>query len=133
MQLPGQRSAGSAGSLLLHLQLPAPRRQSHRRTGPVNFLWAHQAEGARPAGTLRTLEAEITLPQSEVPGFLMQNSTLELFFFTRMLYSCLVDADFLDTESFMDGRSREHNETCMEQLWNKLQSYVSGWFPPKGN
>ena len=63
----------------------------------------------------------------------MQNSTLELFFFTRMLYSCLVDADFLDTESFMAGRSREHNETCMEQLWNKLQSYVSGWFPPKGN
>ncbi len=58
----------------------------------------------------------------------MQNSTLELFFFTRMLYSCLVDADFLDTESFMDGHSREHNETCMEQLWNKLQSYVSGWF-----
>lgn len=75
---------------------------------------------------------EITLPQPEVPGFLMQNSSLELFFFTRMLYSCLVDADFLDTEAFMDGRSREHNETCMEQLWNKLQSYISGWFPPKG-
>lgn len=49
-----------------------------------------------------------------------------------MLYSCLVDADFLDTEAFMDGRGREHNETSMEQLWDRLQSYISGWFPPKG-
>lgn len=27
--------------------------------------------------------------------------------FSRMLYSCLVDADFLDTESFMDAKSFE--------------------------
>ena len=55
-----------------------------------------------------------------------------MVFFTRMLYSCLVDADFLDTEAFMDGRDRVRNETSMEQLWDKLQSYISGWFPPKG-
>lgn len=29
---------------------------------------------------------------------------LTVAFYTRMLYSCLVDADFLDTESFMDGQ-----------------------------
>lgn len=29
---------------------------------------------------------------------------LTLAFFTRMLYSCLVDADFIDTETFMDGK-----------------------------
>lgn len=30
---------------------------------------------------------------------------LSLAFFTRMLYSCLVDADFIDTETFMDGKA----------------------------
>lgn len=52
--------------------------------------------------------------------------------FTRMLYSCLVDADFLDTEAFMEGQSRAALPTSMEQLWDKLQNYLSGWFPPKG-
>lgn len=30
--------------------------------------------------------------------------------FIRMLYSCLVDADFLDTESFLDGARHQHRE-----------------------
>lgn len=77
-------------------------------------------------------EQDVTLPQAGIPGFLRKRSGLEMVFFTRMLYSCLVDADFLDTEAFMDGRDRVRNETSMEQLWDKLQSYISGWFPPKG-
>ena len=40
-------------------------------------------------------EQEVTLPEPDVPGFLRKKSGLELVFFTRMLYSCLVDADFL--------------------------------------
>ena len=28
---------------------------------------------------------------------------------TRMLYSCLVDADYLDTERFMDGTSSKRD------------------------
>ncbi|MEY8317041.1 hypothetical protein AALB19_06915 [Oscillospiraceae bacterium 50-58] len=31
---------------------------------------------------------------------------LETMFFTRMLYSCLVDADFSGTETFMAGENR---------------------------
>ena len=77
-------------------------------------------------------EQEVTLPEPDVPGFLRKKSGLELLFFTRMLYSCLVDADFLDTEAFMDGRGRDHNDTSMEQLWDRIQGYISGWFPPKG-
>lgn len=75
---------------------------------------------------------EVSLPQARIPEFLKGHSGPELVFFTRMLYSCLVDADFLDTETFMEGQSRESNETSMEQLWDKLQDYISGWFPPKG-
>jgi CRISPR-associated endonuclease/helicase Cas3 len=42
-----------------------------------------------------------------------------LAFFTRMLFSCLVDADFLDTEAFVDpGRSaqRGHRTSCLQLL-----------------
>ena len=60
------------------------------------------------------------------------SSWLEEMFFTRMLYSCLVDADFLDTETFMAGKEQDRGGgDPMEVLEDKLQSYVSGWFPPK--
>lgn len=75
---------------------------------------------------------EIILPKAGVPAFIRNRPGPEWVFFTRMLYSCLVDADFLDTEAFMEGQSRPVLPTSMEQLWDKLQNYLSGWFPPKG-
>ncbi len=75
---------------------------------------------------------EITLPQANLPGFLMKQDGLEWVFFTRMLYSCLVDADFLDTEAFMDDQRRETHEISMDMLWDRLQNYLSSWFPPHG-
>ena len=72
---------------------------------------------------------EIRLPSAPMPEF---SSWHEEMFFTRMLYSCLVDADFLDTESFMAGEARKPGaENSMAALDARLQSYVSGWFPPK--
>lgn len=53
--------------------------------------------------------AEITLPQSRVPSW-ANHDTLSSVFFTRMLYSCLVDADFIDTETFMNGCSVPRGE-----------------------
>ena len=76
---------------------------------------------------------ELTLPHAEIPDFLKQcNAELEPVFFTRMLYSCLVDADFLDTETFMSGKRRESSAESIDSLWDKLQKNLSGWFPPKG-
>lgn len=75
---------------------------------------------------------EVTLPQAGVPDFVMKKSGLELMFFTRMLYSCLVDADFLDTEAFMEGQSREACMVSIDELWERLKNYTSDWFPPKG-
>lgn len=74
---------------------------------------------------------EVRLPQAGIPTF-TQTSMEEGMFFTRMLYACLVDADFLDTETFMEGQSRESDNASMEQLWERLQCYIAGWFPPKG-
>ena len=74
-------------------------------------------------------QQEIKLPVVPQRAF---SSQLEEMFFIRMLYSCLVDADFLDTETFMAGKERERGRgDPIEILEDKLRSHVSGWFPPK--
>lgn len=49
-------------------------------------------------------------------------------FFIRMLFSCLVDADYLDTEDFMSGHLTGR-ETCesMEVLCTRLHSHIKPW------
>ena len=83
-------------------------------------------------GKLEPYEAwrkEIRLTPAPPPAF---SGWPEEMFFTRMLYSCLVDADFLDTETFMAGREQARGGgDPMEALEDKLRSYVSGWFPPE--
>lgn len=74
---------------------------------------------------------ELCLPEAQTPFFLKQPGP-EWVFFTRMLYSCLVDADFLDTESFMEGQKRTLHTSSMDQLWNRLQNYLSGLVSTKG-
>lgn len=74
---------------------------------------------------------EVTLPGASLPA--LGQSQAEGMFFTRMLYSCLVDADFLDTETFMAGQSADRGGgDSMGELERRLQAYVSDWFPPKG-
>ena len=47
---------------------------------------------------------EVALTQADGPEWLGRDF-LQNAFYTRMLYSCLVDADFQDTQNFMDGVS----------------------------
>ena len=45
-----------------------------------------------------------------------------------MLYSCLVDADFLDTELFMkNGDTGRNSGESMEILQNRLKNHISEW------
>ena len=75
---------------------------------------------------------EISLPNASMPSF-CRRDPLSAVFFTRMLYSCLVDADYLDTEAFMQNHPRPSNNTVdMKTLLERLQDYISDWFPPKG-
>ncbi|MBR4342072.1 MAG: CRISPR-associated helicase Cas3' [Lachnospiraceae bacterium] len=61
------------------------------------------------------------------------DTNMENVFFTRMLFSCLVDADYLDTERFMSNDSVDRGSgNDMEFLEKKLDTYISGWFPPEG-
>lgn len=53
-------------------------------------------------------------------------------FFTRMLYSCLVDADYLCTERFMNGRDRESAPyVSLGDLCKKLEDRLEAFYPPK--
>lgn len=72
---------------------------------------------------------EITLPEAHRPPLPKDNFALS--FYIRMLYSCLVDADYLDTETFMNGApaSRGGGDT-MEVLLGRLRDYVAPWWNP---
>lgn len=60
----------------------------------------------RPVPDCSGWKQEIHLSAAALPGWLMQSrDLLDMAFFTRMLYSCLVDADFIDTETFMNGQA----------------------------
>lgn len=51
----------------------------------------------------------------------------DIAFFIRMLFSCLVDADFLDTESFMDrkrAQSRKNQWPVMMELLEHFEAYM---------
>ena len=73
---------------------------------------------------------EIALPSPAPPP--CGTEPLSQIFFTRMLFSCLTDADFLDTEAFMDGSPRPEHPAPLDDLWERLQRHISGWFPPQG-
>lgn len=56
------------------------------------------------------------------------NPDFSLSVFMRMIYSCLVDADFLDTEAFMrEGKQGRNSGENIEILFKKLENYISGW------
>lgn len=64
-----------------------------KRPVPVDPLW----------------QQEIELPSGGAPDFLT-GDFLQSAFYTRMLYSCLVDADFQDTQNFMNGHPSPRGE-----------------------
>lgn len=74
-------------------------------------------------------ESGVSLPAPpRSPPF---HSALSLSFWTRMLYSCLVDADFLDTEQFMDGDRGRGQYDNIPTLLRRLEDYIAPWQEPK--
>lgn len=76
-------------------------------------------------------QGEVTLPPAQIPPYIMRDP-LAAVFFIRMLYSCLVDADYIDTATFMHGKPYlDAPYADMPTLYQRLQNYIAGWFPPK--
>lgn len=64
----------------------------------------------------------------ESPPFKLEMDRLgfQLSFFTRMIYSCLVDADFLDTEEFMEPEKGSWRKgwRALDKLNDRLEKYL---------
>lgn len=76
-------------------------------------------------------EEEISIPALPPPVFARsekKDCTFTMSFLIRMLYSCLVDADYLNTEDFMNdsGTGRMTGESIL-MLLEKLNRYISQW------
>ncbi len=69
-----------------------------------------------------------TLPRPS--GRMPVKDPYALFMWTRMLYSCLVDGDYLDTENFMaEVQPQRGGYDPLPVLLERLNSYISPWFP----
>ena len=79
---------------------------------------------------------EADLPQSLPPSFLLAQAArapLSAMLYMRMLFSCLVDADFLDTEDFMAaGKAGREGFASLDTLLERLQkSLEENFLKPK--
>ena len=78
---------------------------------------------------------EVQLQKPQPPKLrLLGQGGFTISFFTRMLFSCLVDADFLDTERFMQGgKVKRGNGAGTELLLQKLDGYLAAnrWLDAK--
>ena len=60
---------------------------------------------------------------------LIAKDYFSMMFYTRMVFSCLVDADFLDTENFMSGgKIQRENFSRLEELKIKFDEYIEKIF-----
>ncbi|MCI8909014.1 MAG: CRISPR-associated helicase Cas3' [Angelakisella sp.] len=101
----------------------------NRRDQEGATLWGRLNRGAPE--DYSPWKEEIQLPTISLPPIC---GNFEAAFFTRMLYSCLVDADFLDTEAFMAGHPvpRGAGED-IPVLLQKLRDYTAPWLQkPEG-
>ncbi|HOV42114.1 MAG TPA: CRISPR-associated endonuclease Cas3'', partial [Oscillospiraceae bacterium] len=73
---------------------------------------------------LQEIKNEISLCEPNIKP--MGKKGFSISFFVRMLYSCLVDADFLDTEKFMqNGRIARAEDFDFNEILSKLNKKLS--------
>ena len=90
---------------------------SGRRLKKLSDYQAYQTEIEVPAINSMPIDLKRTV-----------NPDFSLSVFMRMIYSCLVDADFLDTEAFMkEGKQGRNSGENIEILFKKLENYISVW------
>ena len=77
--------------------------------------------------------SEIDLPDSIKSPDWLRSNPFALSLYTRMLFSCLVDADYLNTERFMNDEPLPRgSETGMAELLERLEVHVKPWFDNPG-
>ena len=80
-------------------------------------------------------EAMLLIDSSEMHKKAVQfcgNDRFSAMLLTRMLFSCLVDADFLDTESFMsNGTIARGGFNTLNQIYQRYLKYIATFKPAK--
>ena len=110
----GSRSDGESGNTLCA--------KNNRKNIPD--YKAYKIENS-PVPTMDMSWIEKSLLTVEEKGFAWM-------FYIRMLYSCLVDADYLDTEKFMQGGQVERGGfAAMPALKERFDSYIDRFSKPK--
>ncbi|MBN2103952.1 CRISPR-associated helicase Cas3' [bacterium] len=132
-----QKTSRDAGKLLAYVL-------TGHHTGLLN--WLQDAQHGLQYRLGKKVEPIHIEPLSkEIPGinFLKVDQDrigFQLQFFVRMIYSCLVDADFLDTEKFINPekwRFRNPQSNIIEQhqqyFWTKLKTFQENTDPTNVN
>lgn len=71
----------------------------------------------------------IDIPKIKIKSF-KADERYEFSFFVRMIFSCLVDADYLDTEKFMLGTPRKYTYDSFDNLLNRINRFIEPWWKP---
>lgn len=72
------------------------------------------------------------LPDTIPPG-VNRFSPIGSYFYTKMLFSALTDADWLDTEAYFEDRPIVSEPSDLGALAEKLTAFVSRWQDPKSD
>ena len=80
-------------------------------------------------------KTEIEIPTKvQYPSWLeTERDARRLAMYTRMLFSCLVDADYLDTETAIQGGQPRGEGETPERLLEKLNAHVAPWLEAPAN
>ena len=96
-------------------------------TGNTSTLYGRQQ---KKVPDYSAWKQEIALSPARRPSHIPLDNLSEAFYI-RMLYSCLVDADYLDTEAFMDGTLPRGGYEPIASLLDKLDQYIAPWWNPQ--
>lgn len=119
----GSEALGKPVGLAHDIGKNSPAFQGRLKGGPK------AEEGLQSSRLSYTWNGRLPAVPSE-PEF--QNDNYLLSLWTRMLYSCLVDADYLDTEAFLSGGGvHRGGYDSLPELWDRFQRHIAGFFPPR--
>lgn len=99
--------------------------RQHRYRKFIYYTWKKKIED------FYAYKKEVKIPELKTSPVNVEKTkdlNFSLSMFTRMMYSCLVDADFLDTEEFMtEERSGRQQGQEIQVLLDKLEKYITEW------
>lgn len=97
-------------------------------TSQDSTLFGRLKKSTEPYGSWKD---EVSVPPLPSVSKGQSGDLLSLSFYTRMLYSCLVDADYIDTETFMNNTSAPRGGyDSMPALLERLQQHIAPWWNP---